>query len=88
MTGVLARLFARIGVPPSPLLLGVLALAFLLPGLAGHAPWKTLDLVSIDIAYHMHASGDWLVPRMAGEVWFEDDPLYHWLALLCGKALG
>lgn len=76
----------RIEVPPSPVVLALLAFAFLAPGLTGHGPWKTLDLVSIDIAYRMHASGDWLVPRMAGELWFEDAPLYHWLALLFGKA--
>ena len=69
-------------------MLSLLALAFLLPGITGHDPWKTLDVVSIDIAYRMQLSGDWLVPHLAGEIWFEDAPFYHWMALICGKALG
>lgn len=84
----LSRWLLRIEVPPAPGLLALLALAFLAPGLTGHDPWKTLDLVSIDIARRMHLSGDWLVPRMAGEVWLEDGVLYHWLALACAKAFG
>lgn len=84
----MSRWQARIQVPPSPLLLALLGLAFLAPGLTGHDPWRTLDLVSIDIAYRMHTSGDWLVPRLAGEPWFEDAPFYHWLALASGKLFG
>jgi 4-amino-4-deoxy-L-arabinose transferase-like glycosyltransferase len=34
------------------------------------------------------AGGDWLVPRIAGDPWLVTPPLYHWLAALCGKALG
>jgi 4-amino-4-deoxy-L-arabinose transferase-like glycosyltransferase len=36
----------------------------------------------------MHRSGDWLVPRLAGEPWLEDPPLYHWAGLLLAKLLG
>jgi 4-amino-4-deoxy-L-arabinose transferase-like glycosyltransferase len=36
----------------------------------------------------MHLSGDWTVPRLAGEAWLEDPPLYHWLALAFAKAFG
>ncbi len=88
MSPGILRLIDRIEVPPSRMALSLLALAFLLPGMTGHDPWKTLDVVSVDIAYRMQQSGDWLVPRLAGEVWFEDTPVYHWLALFCGKALG
>lgn len=77
-----------LSVPPSPAVLVAIALAFLIPGVTGHDPWKTLDLVSIDVAWRMHLTGDWLVPRMAGDIWFEDAPVYHWLAMLFGKAFG
>ena len=77
-----------LAVPPAPAVLLAIALAFLIPGVTGHDPWKTLDLVSIDVAWRMHLTGDWLVPRMAGEIWFEDAPVYHWLAMLFGKTLG
>ena len=77
-----------LAVPPAPAVLLAIALAFLIPGVTGHDPWKTLDLVSIDVAWRMHLTGDWLVPRMAGEIWFEDAPVYHWLAMLFGKTFG
>ena len=36
----------------------------------------------------MHLSGDWIVPRVAGEPWLDDPPFYHWLALAFAKAFG
>jgi 4-amino-4-deoxy-L-arabinose transferase-like glycosyltransferase len=36
----------------------------------------------------MHVTGDWVVPRVAGEPWLDDPPLYHWSALAFGKLLG
>jgi 4-amino-4-deoxy-L-arabinose transferase-like glycosyltransferase len=66
----------------------LLALAFVLPGLAGHDPWKTYDVVAIEIAHQMRVTGDWLLPRVAGEPWPEDPPFYHWLAFASGSALG
>jgi 4-amino-4-deoxy-L-arabinose transferase-like glycosyltransferase len=78
----------RLALPPAPAVLALIALAFLLPGLAGHDPWKSFDAIGIEIAHQMHLSGDWLVPRVAGEPWLEDPPLYHWIALAFGKLLG
>ncbi|MBM3368025.1 MAG: hypothetical protein FJY43_07070 [Betaproteobacteria bacterium] len=77
----------RLALPPSHAVLVILALAFVLPGLAGHAPWKTYDVVAIEIAHQMRATGDWLLPRVAGEPWLEDPPFFHWLALASGSAL-
>jgi len=45
-------------------------------------------VIAIEIANQMHLSGDWTVPRLAGQPWLEDPPLFHWLALLFGKAFG
>lgn len=78
----------RLALPPSHAVLVILALAFIVPGLAGHDPWKTYDVVAIEIAHQMRATGDWLLPRVAGEPWPEDPPFYHWLALAFGSALG
>lgn len=80
--------FPRIQLPPSHAVLIVLALAFVAPGLVGHDPWRAFDVIAIEIAHQMHLSGDWIVPRLAGEPWLEDPPLYHWLALAFGKAFG
>jgi len=73
--------------PPSVAALAAIALAFVLPGLAGHDPWKTHDAIGIAIAHGMVTSGDAIVPRVAGIPWLYDPPLYHWLAVAFGKAL-
>ena len=78
----------RLALPPAPAVLALIALAFIAPGLAAHDPWKTFDAIGIEIAHQMHLSGDWVVPRVAGEPWLEDAPLYHWIALAFGKLLG
>ncbi len=78
----------RLALPPAPAVLALIALAFIAPGLAGHDLWKTFDAIGIEIAHQMHLSGDWVVPRVAGEPWLEDAPLYHWVALAFGKLLG
>jgi 4-amino-4-deoxy-L-arabinose transferase-like glycosyltransferase len=78
----------RFALPPAPAVLALMALAFVLPGLTGHDPWKTYDALGIEIAHQMHLTGDWVVPRVAGEPWLDDPPLYHWLALAFGKLAG
>ena len=78
----------RLALPPSHAVLILIALAFDAPGLVGHDPWRAFDVIAIEIVHQMHLSGDWLVPRIAGEPWLEDPPFYHWLALVFGKAFG
>jgi 4-amino-4-deoxy-L-arabinose transferase-like glycosyltransferase len=68
--------------------LALLVAAFLLPGLVGHDPWKTEDAVGFGVVHQMLVSGDWLAPRLAGEPYYEDGPLYFWVAALFVKALG
>ncbi len=78
----------RLKLPPSPAALAAIALAFVLPGLAGHDPWKTHDVLGISIVHGMAQTGDYVVPRVAGLLWLSDPPLYHWLAIAFGSALG
>lgn len=58
----------------------MLALAFMLPGLFGHDPWKTEDAVGFGVVYSLLDQGAWLTPQLAGEPYLEDGPLYYWLA--------
>lgn len=74
----------RLSLPPSPAALAVLALAFVLPGLAGHDPWKSHDALGIGVAWSMALTGDPIVPRVAGLPWLADPPLYHWFATVLG----
>jgi 4-amino-4-deoxy-L-arabinose transferase-like glycosyltransferase len=78
----------RLALPPRPAVLALLALAFALPGLIGHDPWKSLDAIAIEVAHQMQVTGDWVVPRVAGTPELENPPLFHWLALGFGKLLG
>jgi 4-amino-4-deoxy-L-arabinose transferase-like glycosyltransferase len=78
----------RLALPPSHAVLILIALAFVAPGLVGHDPWRAFDVIAIEIVQQMHLSGDWVVPRIAGEPWLEDPPLYHWIALAFAKIFG
>lgn len=73
--------------PPTPAALALIAAAFILPGLTGHDPWKTYDAVGIGIVHGMAATGELLVPRLAGALWMHDPPFYHWVATGTGLAL-
>ena len=78
----------RLTLPPSPAVLAVLAATFILPGLAGHDLWKSQDAIALGIVHGMAVSHDIVVPRIAGEIWLYDQPLYHWFALAFGKLFG
>lgn len=78
----------RLSLPLSKTMLALLAIVFVAPGLLTHDPWKSLDAISIEIAHQMATHGDWLVPRVAGEPWMTQSPLYHWVGALLGGLLG
>ena len=67
-------------------LLLLLCLAWLLPGLIGHAPWRPDEASSIGIIQHILKNGEWLVPTLAGEPDLTFGPLYFWTAALFAKA--
>ncbi len=78
----------RLSLPLSKTMLALLALVFVAPGLLTHDPWKSLDAISIEIAHQMAMRGEWLVPRVAGEAWMTQSPLFHWAGALLGGLLG
>ncbi len=57
-----------------------LVVAFLLPGLVGHDPWKQDETYVFGMIQHLLESGDWVVPMVAGEPFMEKPPLYYWIA--------
>lgn len=71
--------------PPGTWFVGLLALAYALPGLFGHAPWKPEDAIGIGIVHQMLEHGQWLIPHLAGEIYLDDGPLYYWIAALLAK---
>jgi len=79
--------FPRFQLPPSPAALACIALAFVLPGLAGHDPWKSHDALGIGVVWQMALSGDPIVPRIADLAWLGDPPFYHWIATALGWLL-
>ncbi|MBI2960690.1 MAG: glycosyltransferase family 39 protein [Betaproteobacteria bacterium] len=60
--------------------LAALVLAFVLPGLIGHDPWKSEDAIGTGLVHQMLAHGQWLMPHLAGEAFVEDGPLHYWVA--------
>lgn len=63
------------------LLIFLLCAVYLLAGTVGHDPWKSEDAIHLGIAHGFRGDGGWLIPRLAGEAWAADAPLYHWMAV-------
>jgi 4-amino-4-deoxy-L-arabinose transferase-like glycosyltransferase len=63
----------------------LVCLAWLLPGLVGHDPWKSEEAVTFGLAHHILQTGDWVIPTVAGEPHVETAPLYAMLAALSAK---
>lgn len=57
----------------------LLCLAWLLPGLIGHVPWKGPDGDSFAALWWSRQSHDWLVPTISGSIDLSRGPLYTWL---------
>lgn len=58
-------------------LLAALCLAWILPGLIGHDPWKPDEAYTFGVVYEILRGGSWVVPRLAGEVFLQEPPLFH-----------
>ena len=58
----------------------VICLAWILPGLIGHDPWRNNEAVAFGVIHSMLREGHWLLPTVAGVPSFDYPPLYHWVA--------
>ena len=65
----------------------LLVVAYVLPGLIGHDPWKQDETYIFDILYRMLYSHDWVLPQLAGEPFMEKPPLYYWLGAALAHGL-
>lgn len=67
------------------MLIVVLALAWMLPGLVGHEPWKPDEAYNFGLVRHMLESGNWLTFHLPDEAPFSSPPLFFMTAALFGK---
>ena len=74
--------------PPRGAALAALCALYLLPGLIGHDPWKSDDAVHFGLVYGLAGGGDWLLPKLAGEAWFDNPPLYYWVSAALARVFG
>jgi len=65
----------------------LLALAWIGLGLAGHDPWKYEDATMFGVSWEMNQRGDYVLPRLAGEVYLRHPPLVPVLAALTQQLL-
>src|SRR6185295_16330851 len=66
----------------------VCCLAWLIPGLVGHDPWKGDEAVAFGIIHEMLRLNDFAAMQIAGEAYPGKAPLFFWLAALLAKLLG
>ncbi len=72
----------------NPVTLAVLlCIAWILPGLVGHDPWKPDEAYTFGIVYQLLKDGDWVVPMLAGEPYLAKPPLFYLSAALTGTLL-
>ena len=60
----------------------LLCLAWILPGLVAHDPWKTDEAYNFGVVYEMVQGGSWVAPALAGEPFVREPPLYYITAAL------
>lgn len=65
----------------------LICLAWILPGLAGHDPWKPDEAQIFGVVYHLLQSQDWIVPMLAGEPYLEKPPLVYLSSAFFGVLL-
>lgn len=62
-----------------------LTLAWIIPGLLGHEPWKPDEAYNFGLVYHMIQNGNWLTPHLPDEAGFASPPLFYLTAACFGK---
>jgi len=76
-----------LNLPLRPLLIALLAAAWLLPGLIGHDPWKPDEAYTFGVVHEILRGGSWVVPQIAGEPFLDKPPLFHLTAAASALAL-
>ena len=69
------------------LLVALLCLAWILPGLVAHDPWKPDEAYNFGVVYDMVRGGSWIAPALAGEPLLREPPLYYVTAAVSATAL-
>lgn len=59
------------------LLIALLCLAWIVPGLISHDPWKSDEATTFGAVYSLLNGGSWLMPTLAGEPFIDEPPLYY-----------
>ncbi|MDR3429144.1 hypothetical protein [Silvimonas sp.] len=72
----------------SGLVLLAFVLAWLLPGLVGHEPWKPDEGYTFGLVENIVKTGDWVVPTLAGEPFMEKPPIFFVTAAYFLQAFG
>ena len=65
----------------------IVCLAWILPGLIGHDPWKPEEAISFGAIYNLLTGGDWLIPGIAGVPYLVDPPFFTWVGALFATLL-
>src|SRR5258708_28400938 len=55
----------------------LLGIAYVVPGLVGHDPWKPNEAYSFGIIYTVWGGGGWVVSILAVEPFMEKPPLFY-----------
>jgi 4-amino-4-deoxy-L-arabinose transferase-like glycosyltransferase len=55
----------------------LLCLAWIVPGLVGHDPWKPDEAYTFGLVYQLLQGGSWIVPTLAGEPFLGEPPFFH-----------
>ena len=65
----------------------IILLAWTLPGLIGHQPWKPDEAYTTGLILHIAKTDDWVVPTLAGEPFMEKPPIYFITAAYLAQLL-
>ena len=68
-----------------PWLVAGIFLAWMLPGLFGHEPWKPDESYTTGLINHILMTGDLVVPTLAGEPFMEKPPIFFITAAIFAK---
>lgn len=65
----------------------LLCVAWILPGLIGHDPWKPDEAYTFGVVYSILEGGSWVVPHLAGEPFLDKPPLFYLSAAAIAQGL-